>query len=269
MANDEIARTGNGLVQIVDALGLAAAPFRESGAQGITLPACFMAISTNESMYPDQQVIDYINCARQFSHHVYLLVADGMQMWNKAGIDPRGKAILHDCAKVHDVKRRARRRVENFRDYFSDCNDVSVILLDEELVHNCMTAEDREHEAHLPARELFRDYKALLLGDGQFRADLEAIVRRNAPDLVEQARQNGVDERHAMDNFVRYGGYEVFFTLLMAYNGVPFKFGPRTERPYDEVTLRVLNGEYELHPNFDHKIGFGGLYMDYATEATK
>lgn len=257
-------------VRVVGSLGMAEKLLHETGS--LKPFNSWMALTPSKNTYPDALVTSFSKWASQNSQRFTLIIADGMQIFNKmaiSDIDPRfltEKQRSKYTREIADYKRSARKRRNELGELVTQKGlaNVEIILWSELL---CKLAEDDQGNKFII--DSFRDLFYNLGVDKRFDHDITDLTREKAAHILARAHGDAKTSEFAASFYAREQLVLTMTLATLAYYGYKIKIGPVTERSYDEIAMDILKSGFgtcrsklEEH---DESLPFGAVYLEKLT----
>lgn len=228
-------------VEVVGAIGLAKDLLDQKG--DLRPYNSWMGISTSKKTYPDQMVLDFARWGTAHSKRFMIVVADGMQVFNKMaikGVNPfemTGKQEKWYKEEMRENRRAARKRIDELKALMSKEGLENVDL---EFWSGLI---ERLRNASLEDKFVVDQFTQLLYTpvlDAEFDAQIKNIVRTRAGHILERSKT----ERETSEFIAGlYPRGQLVLTMALSTLGVYrylIKVGPEAERIYDELALDIF-----------------------------
>jgi len=218
----------------------------------------WMGIGTNEKMYPDEMVKNYIRWSSKRSEKFLLVIADDIQIYNLIPFSNKGWDKMKE---VGDFRKLAEERKKMMQIWLGAEGISNVDVRGWMEIIDELRMKNPDFNCVDYNNQLFDHTR-------QHNPDLDQAITKIAPKQIprlflKMQKEGKGGEELRFGKFVAslYGQNEIFLTWLLAkYGGYPIKVGHEGERVYDELTADILNGKYGTQLA-DPDIRVGSVYL--------
>jgi hypothetical protein len=263
--SNPIFKEDNPPIRVVDSIGLA----RDLLTQKNTLKPhnSWMGITTSKKTYPDEMVLDFAKWSTKHSNRFMVVIADGMQVYNKMamkGTTPNEwshKQIKHFSEDIKDYRKDAKERQQNLQSIFrkEGLKNVRIKLLSRLL--NTLRSGGWQDKLLV---DYFKEMTFKRGVDNNFDQQMDNIVKSKVSHIINMSPGDKKTSEFIASLYCRE---EIVLIMSLSSLGIYkylIKVGPEGEREYDQAVLDIFrNGFGKLRdaskPNEDFI--FGAVYL--------
>lgn len=241
-------------VRVIDSIGLAEKLLGEKG--NLEPYNSYMLLSTSKKTYPDELVLAFSSWASQHSPKFMLVIADGMQIYNKLAVKGLNPQALTDEQyhkfndEMAEYARAARKRKRELNEFITRIGFTNVnAVLYSELLENIANLDPWVKHFIVSTREMHYEQDL----DPVFDKKIKEATQKSAAHILAKSQGNPEIGEFVASLYTREQEVLAITLATINYQRYRIKIGPESERVYDEIAKDIL----------EH--GFGTLRMTYDT----